>query len=1438
MRCSFPGCGRPTVGAGSDSDSEIDIGVAAHICAAAPGGPRFDASMTADARMAPANGIWLCQIHAKVIDSKDPKYTVALLQEWKANAEKESNRKLLYGEIAASTPLSDDEQDAKVRAAAAADLEAFKRSDRWPTTNVALALSMEGLDKPFAPTSMASVLSSLFDVVIVAPPGMGKTTALFQISEALVETTSTIPIVIPLDDWSTGTDSLLASILRRNSFRGLSEDELRSVAERQKVVLLLDGWNQLDLPSRRRARAEVNRLRIDLPSLVLLISTRAQALDVPVDGTRVEILPLLEDQQTAIATATRGDEGAQIVDQAWRTPGVRELVAIPLYLKALLDLPAGMPFPSTKEELLRGFVAAHENDAAKKEALNEVTLGFQQRYLAGLAFAATSAETTALSELSARAALSRIADQLVAAGQIAAKPEPTRVIDALVGHHLLIRGADQSSISFQHQQFQEWYASHALDGMILAGTGDTAVGIEFKTRILNVPRWEESILFACERMARGTALEQRACAWAIIEALHVDPTLAAEMIARATDQVWELAARIVVPFITSWHSAGKVDRAFRFMLRSGRPEFLEQTWPLLTHGDSQIHLAALRAVPRLRRSSFGTDAEKLLAALTGDIKRHILSEIAMHGDVAAMDLAATVAAADQDNELHASVIDAFAFRHAVRHASRVLRVAKDTTIEQVAWHQLIKTTGDPEVDAKLSQALDQRKSGTKSFERIRAIAYGQADDDASNELIEIVAEIDVGRGNNPNAGMLEEAGKIYPAAVAEGLLRRVHAGSTLPYRAEEMIAAANLRYEDDGLLEIALSNKPHDSRADAASAALGPQKLAVIVEKILELDGRRRRPDGSWDKEVGDYLHLLEMRVQLAPIEPILEVVIARAKSATDKELAELADIVYRHPDGSTGRGRPFSTAVRAEIATLVQAWGERLLASNGATRANFAAVASMAAKARSEELVPILRKLLDEDHRRLYAAREQTRQEGYLRSDARQEASVSYAYHYRHGFAACGKAAAAAMRDYLLDEDFGAIAASILAEQWQAENEPPEDSRWRQFPDFAKAARRRAVLASETKPSDDANAMLDAVDELVRGSMDGRAQRRATELGQVALSLPHTARDEIIRRLLNAVERQARAGLLAAQMSAGRVIEFDDVRQGLTEVLEEATAKPWILWENGGELDPWLQLLPFTNRPAETPAVVATLPDAARGPWRLRRLLNAFVHAPGAEAEGALFDLAVADPRLYEDHNWRDAVANRNTLTAASKMVELIANGTVRGDGSPSHWSIVHYLGRIIRLHASIRSDIYERLRRGPVTDTLRPLAQAVAEHPDEEGLLLLVQLEIERKRRFVYGRTVEQVATNRVAAEDWEGAYTIASVPIPETRRSLLAMVTTGSADDPAAACLSMIDDVRDEYGTPEGEERHPDLASGKPWPIFPVSRQDDRTINADQPVAGTKR
>ena len=96
--CSNPDCPLGTIGPHSDADKSVNKGVAAHISAAAPGGKRYDASMTSEQRSSIDNGIWLCQNCAKLIDSDESRYTTELLRAWKLVAESRVARSMQANE--------------------------------------------------------------------------------------------------------------------------------------------------------------------------------------------------------------------------------------------------------------------------------------------------------------------------------------------------------------------------------------------------------------------------------------------------------------------------------------------------------------------------------------------------------------------------------------------------------------------------------------------------------------------------------------------------------------------------------------------------------------------------------------------------------------------------------------------------------------------------------------------------------------------------------------------------------------------------------------------------------------------------------------------------------------------------------------------------------------------------------------------------------------------------------------------------------------------------------------------------------------------------------------------------------------------------------------------------------------------------------------------
>src|SRR5437660_9038636 len=93
-RCSNPACRKRTSGPHTEEDKALNVGVAAHITAASPGGPRYDASLTQEERKGIGNGIWLCQSCGKLVDNDETRYTKEMLLTWKQEAEQEALRQI------------------------------------------------------------------------------------------------------------------------------------------------------------------------------------------------------------------------------------------------------------------------------------------------------------------------------------------------------------------------------------------------------------------------------------------------------------------------------------------------------------------------------------------------------------------------------------------------------------------------------------------------------------------------------------------------------------------------------------------------------------------------------------------------------------------------------------------------------------------------------------------------------------------------------------------------------------------------------------------------------------------------------------------------------------------------------------------------------------------------------------------------------------------------------------------------------------------------------------------------------------------------------------------------------------------------------------------------------------------------------------------------
>lgn len=1391
------------------------LGAACHICAAAPGGPRYDAAMSKDERRSVQNGIWMCNIHAKSIDTHDPKFTVQLLRDWKRLAEEYSHRRALYNEDVQPVIVSEGEIGERLNAAAAADLEVFRRSDKWPSSDVPLTVHMKQLDQPVHTTALARALSQLGDLILIAPPGMGKTSTLLQVAGGLVAHGET-PIFVPLADWATENKPLLNSILDRSTFRGkVSEDDFRTRAQKAGVYLLLDGWNELDGTARRRATAELQRLQADLPELGLLVSTRKQSLDVPFEGEAVELQPLDEVQQIEIARTLRGEKGVSILDQAWRTSGVRDLVTIPLYLTALLSLPDGHAFPKTKEEILRLFVQTHEQMPDHAEPLLHVIKGLQTEFLVALAVTGIEAATTSIPEAKARRSIGQQSELLVKDGQLTINLQPTDVLDCLVSHHILVRTGNPPGYSFQHQQFQEWYASNHVERVMLDSVHDVKALGTLRAEILNVRTWEEPILFAVERLARGNQHQQEACCAAILAAFEIDPILAAEMIYRATDPVWAQISDTIQRLIRRWHTPGRPDRALRFMITSGRPEFRDLVWPLITDENDQISYAALRMARRFRPSVLGSNAVKDILALLPSVRAIVVSEIAYNGGIDGLDLTALIAKSDPNPEVKAKLVVAMTFRRAERHILDVLSTADDDTVDLAYQQGCRDEFNDTELNHRFAAARARAERETSAFDRLHAIVYDRNSVDHGAELTEIVATIEPQNEQKSVFELIHAACRQYTQEVAQGLLKRMLAGRELFFGADNILATAGIVVEDDVLVGIAVSTtERRDNLADAAASVLGPVSVGKLIDAMLAVFAEINTI-GKYDENLSNRYHGLRARIAHTPGSSLIVAVQERAANASNDTVRELAELLSR-PEQERERARPFPPDACFAVAQMCESWSERLRASDDkdpAARRQLAELAKLIGHFPCVELLPLLRSLLDDELRRYRAFRQQAEAEGW-RGKAADNARWHHTNYYQHAFSAFkSPMTVEIMISYLADEYFGETAAIVLKEQWLLANEPKKDRLlWREH-DFSGVQEKRNERARcPTLTCAEAEAIFATIESLITSSATDSNIKHAVTLAIHAVRLPHGERPDTIAKLLAYAPRTPRARLILNLILSGETIPFSLVQSGIDDVIQEAQKSPWILHE-GWHLKSWLVMLPFTDHPAQLAGAIAKMPSNQRDPHFLRDILNVCASVQTPEIEEALFTLGDTDASFYGSYEWSKAVLRLHTLTSARRYLDLVMADVIR---TRDAWLDASEIAGLLRAHAELRDYVYGLLKDSS-TPKVDLLARAVTELRDHDGLLLVVELENKLQRPLISWRIIEAAVTANVPSERWRGAFEVVPVAATQLRQQLLKRTTDGGANDFATRMLRAIDQIRDESGAPNDENRHPDLGSGKQWPIL---------------------
>lgn len=544
-----------------------------------------------------------------------------------------------------------------------------------------------------------------------------------------------------------------------------------------------------------------------------------------------------------------------------------------------------------------------------------------------------------------------------------------------------------------------------------------------------------------------------------------------------------------------------------------------------------------------------------------------------------------------------------------------------------------------------------------------------------------------------------------------------------------------------------------------------------------------------------------------------------RQASGEPRVIGALAYLVAHHGSEDEDRKKPLPLAAGqiAPFISMVRGWVDAVIPLAESNPHLAAEAARAVGRMGRVELIPDLRRLLDADLARL-----QKETQGIPRRSAR----MLYRNQYSDAFARIDSdAIVPVVSEYLENYEFGFMAGVLLVE---AHHRQANTAMWdpmKRWPDFSEveAARERRRSTPTPPSSPTADRIFAAIERLARPESEERAQLLALQLGKLAISIPHGDRRQTIGKLLSLPQPiGVKQHLLAALVMDGEVISAGLVMQGVRSWIDERNKhKHWVINQHFWEVERWLELLPFSGHPETIVDAIAEVNAVIGRQYRMEGVITALSHTPGDVAERLLGQFARQNRWLANPYHWESAIIARGTASSALLLVDLAAEGVLgNGRGDVDIWSLSERLVPLVEAFHEVKSELVRRYQAGRGGQSGTLIEHIFAKLGDVDCFLALVQGYVWQNRRFDghLDMAIRDIALKEEPVEGWSGAYEYQPVAIAKLRKDLFTMLNgTPQEAALAAACLSAIDQLRDEHGSVASEPRHPDIESGRPWPLL---------------------
>jgi len=1342
-----------------------------------------------------------------------------------------------------------EEIDKKARVASEKDLALFhsyyKVSSHSAKLSFRTATEPDNEGSQFKEDSLIQSLLSGNIIILEGEPGAGKTTTLLQLGRCLYEEgDDVIPVFFSLPEWASSNRDFLDDISHRSAFNEhINLREIQFLAKHGHLVLLLDGWNELSGEDLKHARNTLNEFRRNYPYVGTMVGTRPNILPPSQDRTLQIVLEELsyEQRDSIILGLLNKQEAEKLIAEIRGRETLKVITRIPLYLHALIEVyRQDSSLPETREQLLHAFIRNHETQERHAIPLEEQLFGFHTDYLTALGIALLTKGTTAFQESEARATVSNVAHKLCEEGQLSVSPQPTNVLRCLTQHHLLIcSGSDDNKLlRFQHHQFQEWYASCYIAQLIVkANSGCAASMEELRTKILNIPRWEEALLFAIERLSRSGADEKASVAKTITQALYIDPLLAAEIIFNSDESTWSLVKDDIVGFAGKWHNEGKVDRGLAFMIATGRPEFSEKIWPLITHEDHQIQLGSLRAFNNFRIGVLGENWEERLSHQPEEIRKSILSEIAFNVYPEGLETAVNVVIKDQTHIVLKAVLSVALFKNSKKHIQRILENASDEVWIEFVLEAYPDQIQDNFVHTRAKEVIHQHlESAGSPIHRLRLLLrlWDLKDESKKNQIFEEIENINEDDDVSNIFILIEGAAKIDQSLTSQVLINRFLNKKKI-WRGSEILMIEASPEKREKLCEYILEN-PEDARDPGIGAKLlASAEVTLLLNRLLKLSDEINTHPRPIPKELGEVFNELRRNLKRVPISALTASILEMDDEPVERHIGYIVDILaycnYKSDsifEKKTKNRIILPSELKKDLRLKLKEWSQVLIKGPQGNRNYLVDIALVLGRIGETEDLPLLCELLDYDIEYRNKTRKKWIEDG-RRSPTPQDMHMSFTNLYREAFEKMPiHGVVEIIAPYLKCQEFCKEAVFIIRHVWISENRSMEKERtWPFSPDFSSHRERfmkLEVQGERPEPDSLTSLILNQIEALIPNKEDSGTKEILFSMANAVADMKYGNQITIIQEVIKLEgTSHGKYACLTKLIANGEKVDASDIKPCYEKVLSEWQKEPWNMDNHWYWVEEWLELLALSDTPSEIINIVRALPDRYQKPRFLEGLLHALSFSAAADVDKVILAFADIVPSIEINAKWLEAISNHLSEEAGQALLTILWDPTKASHikpHEPSGKSFAEALTCFFKINPDAKKEFLDKLDSSLPEPILNIIGAIIEKMFGDEDTLLASLLIFSNGKPvpFHLQKAIENHVTQQEPIHESGNIYNILPSSAKGLRKRLFEMVIQDTArKDIARKVLIQIDDLRDEYGRPEDEPRHPWIESGYPYPIL---------------------